>query len=206
MRGNVEGMSLEYAPGIAEMLDAVSDENRLQGLVLLGGGVEVKDLDDQLGVSRSTVQNYVDGYRQADLVSKRSGSFEVTRKGGMLLEWLVDLDSRFDEVMQGIFFDKAMEAMSDPDCEELEKMVGYMVSEKPEKVAAAIGEEGEELINDGSLEGGGVESGSDSGGEGAVDRDEFLAEVLEKPDPEIDEERVTRWDDESRYDRESSEE
>lgn len=94
-----ENMDIENIEGIGRILKALSGEKRLAAFELIAAGKELKTVSEEIEISRSGLQNYVDDFREEGLIEKKSGSYELAEKGEEIRQWVKELDERYDDLL-----------------------------------------------------------------------------------------------------------
>jgi len=94
-------MAIHNTAEIGQTLDALGGQKRLTAFDLLAEGESAPAVAEEIDISRSGLQPYLDDYRDNDLLEKTDRGFVTTEKGERVHEWLEELDGRLEQFLIG---------------------------------------------------------------------------------------------------------
>lgn len=124
-------MDLQHLELDAQIFKAVNSENRLKTFYGLAQGRELSEILDDLDVTRSAVQYYIDDFKETDLIRSEGKTYTVTEKGEFFQAFIKKLDGyhriqklrELEETMGGSFDSDELQSVQDRIDEETEKVV-----------------------------------------------------------------------------------
>lgn len=129
----------KYEP-LGEVFSALGSVKRLQSYVLLANGSPPIDVADALEISRSGLQNYINDFKQRELLEKDGKTLITTETGEWLLEQVEAMEDEYEEYRQSALRDRIEElsafASSDSDA-----FIKQLIREHPEEVRDVYGDE-----------------------------------------------------------------
>lgn len=117
-------MELKRRPMLEEVLEAVGSGKRLAALEQITQGVPAKDIhkQDAVDASRSGVQHFVNDFKDAGLITDpEDGQYELTEKGEVVVDALIELDEAFEEFERERF--RSLASESSMSVEEMKEML-----------------------------------------------------------------------------------
>ncbi|MFC7177869.1 hypothetical protein [Halosegnis marinus] len=129
----------KYKP-LGEVFSALGSVKRLQSYVLLANGDAPIDVADALDISRSGLQNYINDFKERELLEKDGKSLIPTETGEWLLEEVESMEDEYEEYRQSALRDRIEElsafASSDSD-----EFIKQLIRDHPDEVRDVYGEE-----------------------------------------------------------------
>lgn len=114
-------LQLERRSMVEEVVSSLGNMKRLAALEEITKGTPAKEIHENIGASRSGVQHFINDFKEADLVREADGAYELTEKGGVVVDTLQSLDAEFEAFEREKFLGFAKE--SSLSVEEMEKML-----------------------------------------------------------------------------------
>jgi len=72
---------IENAEETAAIFNAFKDEKRATAFLLLAEGVPGKEVAEEIGVTRPSLQYYIQDFKDLDLIRSEGNSYVLTEKG-----------------------------------------------------------------------------------------------------------------------------
>lgn len=85
---------------LGELLATLGGTKRLQSFILLAGGRSSSEVTEEIDISRSGLQNYINDFKNQGLIEKEGRSLVVTEAGEWLEEQLYELERGYSEYLQ----------------------------------------------------------------------------------------------------------
>lgn len=90
--------SLENSDELAEVFHSFSNPHRAQAYDLLAQGYTLPEINEELAISRSGLQNYFDNFRSVGLAERTGrGEYALTPKGEWAYEQFLNIDESYGE-------------------------------------------------------------------------------------------------------------
>ena len=121
------GQGITFSEGLAEIFSKLNSGQRIECYVFLCEGWSAKEISEEMSVSRSTLQNYVDDFKESGLISKDGNRYQVTRKGGFVRDILFAFDEVFPVVLAGSIADEIQGSGLEVDEEAVEELQGELI-------------------------------------------------------------------------------
>lgn len=93
-------MALENPGFDAEIFSALSTENRLQTFHLLYKGWSPAEITEELGLSRSALQPYMNDFRETGLIKSVGKKYVFTEKGEAVHDVVVQVDQMHNDLSE----------------------------------------------------------------------------------------------------------
>lgn len=85
---------------LGELLAAIGSKKRLQSFILLAAGKTTSEVTEEIDISRSGLQNYINDFKDLGLIGKEGRSLVLTETGEWLEEQLYELERGYSEFLQ----------------------------------------------------------------------------------------------------------
>ncbi len=128
----------QYEP-LGELIGSVGGVKRLQAFLLLSDGVPPKAITEELDISRSGLQNYINDFKNQDLIEKDGKSLVPTEMGDWFQESLLDLEDEYASYRKSAALEDYQELLayaSDSD----DEFIKELIREHPEEARAVLEE------------------------------------------------------------------
>jgi len=99
-------LRLTFSEGIANIFDTLDSPERLDAFILLTNKWSAKRVSEEEGISRSTLQNYVNDFKRLGLFTKDGNQYQLTRKGKTIRYILFALDEVYPVVLGSAVYDE----------------------------------------------------------------------------------------------------
>jgi len=93
-------MSIERREKVAALFSAFSTENRLTAFERLHNGDSTKVIADDLGISRSSLQPYINDFKELDLIRVDGKTYVFTEKGESVYDLLLQVDQMYENLSE----------------------------------------------------------------------------------------------------------
>lgn len=93
-------VNVQRYESLGELFSALGSQKRLQAYILLAHGYEPTEITDEIDISRSGLQNYINDFKQLSLFEKQGKSLVPTEAGNWMYEQLVELEKGYSEFLQ----------------------------------------------------------------------------------------------------------
>lgn len=127
IEGDNESLEVTFSEGLADVFSNLNSSERIECYTLLSDGWSAKEISEDMEVSRSTLQNYVDDFKEGGLISKEGNRYQVTRKGSFVRDILIALDEVFPVILAGSIADEIQGSGLEVDEEAVEQLQGELI-------------------------------------------------------------------------------
>ena len=128
----------KYEP-LGEVFSVLGSVKRLQSYVLLANGEPPINVADVLDISRSGLQNYINDFKDQELLKKDGKSLITTETGKWLLEEIEEMEAEYEEYRQLALRDQ-IEEISAFASNDSDEFIKQLIRDHPEEVQDVYGE------------------------------------------------------------------
>ena len=93
-------MSIDHSESVAALFSALSSENRLTTYRRLRDGDSPKQIAEDLRISRSSLQPYVNDFKELGLIRVEGQTYVFTEKGESVYNLILQVDRMFEDLSE----------------------------------------------------------------------------------------------------------
>ena len=96
----LESFDVDINPDISEIYNSLKKKERIEALKYTKQGYNLTEISEQVGMSYSTIHNYLQDHKEAHLVKKENGGYIITKAGELVLGFVEELEPKIEEFMK----------------------------------------------------------------------------------------------------------